>query len=88
MNFRRTTTTAILAVALMALYGCCSDAPRAPLSTMGSPGDITCYSGGKVFYTGRSTGKIDSEIGSDGWYFREQGSGSRIRVSGDCLIRN
>ena len=87
MNFHRTAATAILAVALMAISGC-SDASRAQFSTIGSPGDITCYSGGKVFYTGRSTGKIKSESGSDGWYFQEQGSGSLIRVSGDCLIRN
>lgn len=66
----------------------CTDAQRAQVSTYGSPGEITCYSGGKEIYHGKSTGKIISEKDSDGWYFSEEGSGQLIRVSADCIIRN
>lgn len=66
----------------------CSDAQRAQLGAMGQPGDITCYSGGTVFYHGKSTGKIATEKQSDGWYFQEAGTNNLIRVSGACVIRN
>lgn len=66
----------------------CSDGRMAQFASLGNPGDIVCYSGGKEIYKGRSTGKISTEEGSDGWYFKEEGSGNLIRVSGDCVIRN
>lgn len=66
----------------------CTDASRAQLGSMGTAGHITCYSDGKVFYEGDSTGKISSENNSDGWFFKEKGTDSLIRVSGACLIRN
>lgn len=66
----------------------CSDATRAKITAIGSPGEITCYSGGQVIYHGKSTGKIQTESGSDGWFFLEEGTGKLIRVSGSCVIKN
>ena len=66
----------------------CSDATVAQYTSVGTPGHITCYSGGKVFYEGDSTGKISTEHSSDGWFFKEKSTGNLIRVSGACLIRN
>jgi hypothetical protein len=77
----------ILAYLTLMLVGC-TDAKLKQLTTLGSPGEIKCYSGGKEIYTGKSTGKIATEQGSDGWYFQEAGTNQLVRVSGDCVIRN
>ena len=66
----------------------CTNAKWAQVTSIGSPAEIICYSGGVVFYHGWSTGKVSTEQGSDGWYFQEQGTGRLIRVSGACVIRN
>jgi hypothetical protein len=78
----------LLAVACIALLSGCTDAQWQQVSVLGNAGEITCYSGGKIIYQGKSTGKISTEEGSDGWYFKEDGSGKLIRVSGACVIRN
>lgn len=66
----------------------CTDADRAQWNALGDPGDITCYSGGKVIYEGRSSGKIATEDHSDGWFFKDAATGRLVRVSGDCVIKN
>lgn len=77
----------LLLAGLVVLVGC-TNADIAQTFSYGSPGEVTCYSGGQIIYHGKSTGKIHSESGSDGWYFQEEGSGKLIRVSGACVIRN
>ena len=77
----------IIAIASIALMSC-TDAQRSQWESIGNPGNITCYSGGHVIYSGRSTGKISTESQSDGWYFKEVGTDSLVRVSGDCVIKN
>ena len=72
---------------LFAISGC-SDATISQFTTIGNPAKITCYSGGKVIYSGKSTGKVRTESQSDGWYFKDSASGKLIRVSGDCVIEN
>lgn len=57
-------------------------------AALGSPGHITCYSGGQVIYEGDSTGKILTEEHSDGWFFMDSKTKNLVRVSGDCVIRN
>ena len=66
----------------------CTDAERAQWTTIGTPGHVTCYSGGKVIYDGDSTGKIATENQSDGWFFEDAKTHKLIRVSGDCVIVN
>lgn len=64
----------------------CSDASRAQFGFLGGPADVTCYSGGRVIYVGRSTGKVTS--GGYGLYFQESVSLRVIRVFGACVVRN
>jgi hypothetical protein len=56
------------------------------LAAYGKSRSIKCYSGAKMIYEGRSTGKIKSEAQSDGYYFIEKGSGKLMEVSGNCVI--
>lgn len=77
----------LIVVLVMTLYGC-TDASRAQLGSLGNPGTIECYSGGKAIYIGKSTGKIATEQGSDGWYFNDAATDRLVRVSGDCVIKN
>lgn len=78
----------IFAIVIAASVIGCTNATIAQFKAFGDSGDIVCYSGGVKIYEGRSTGKIRTEQGSDGWYFEEKGSDDLIRVGGDCLIRN
>ena len=75
-------------ILLVALLPGCTCAQMAQITSLGSPGSIQCFSGGKVIYEGRSTGKISTEQGSDGWYFEDSETGKLVRVGGDCLIKN
>ena len=66
----------------------CTDAQWSQVTSLGSQGKITCYSGGHVIYDGVSSGKISTEHSSDGWFFREASTGHLIRISGDCVVIN
>lgn len=78
----------ILIATLMLFSTACTDAELQQYRALGDSGHITCYSGGKVIYDGGSTGKIATESGSDGWFFKDANTGKLVRVSGDCLITN
>lgn len=39
---------------VLALLSGCSDASRAQFGSIGNPAHVTCYSGGKVIYSGNS----------------------------------
>ena len=78
----------ILSLLFLLLAAGCTDAERAAWTALGDPGEITCYSGGVVIYSGRSAGKILTEQGSDGWFLKDVSTGRLVRVSGDCIIRN
>jgi len=77
---------ALVAVGV-ALTGC-TNAEMSQYTSLGSPGEITCYSGNIVIYQGKSTGKILTEKGSDGWYFEDAATRRLVRVSGACVIKN
>jgi hypothetical protein len=64
----------------------CSDGFMGKLDSYGASRSITCYSGGKLIYSGESTGKIQSEANSDGYYFVEKGTKKLVEVSGNCVI--
>lgn len=80
-------TIAALVICLASVTGC-TDAQVSQWTALGEPATVDCYSGGKLIYHGKSTGKVASEKQSDGWLFKEAGSDAQIRVSGDCVIRN
>lgn len=66
----------------------CTDAKQKQWTTLGDPAEVTCYSGGKVIYSGKSTGKVAAEQQSDGWFFVDAATNKLIRVSGDCVVVN
>jgi len=78
----------VLYLILLLVFSGCTNADWAQWGALGSSGHIVCFSGGQKIYEGDSTGKISTEHNSDGWYFQEKGSGSLIRISGTCIIRN
>ena len=78
----------LIATIAVLILSACTDAEMKQFATLGSPGEIVCYSGALEIYRGKSTGKIATEQGSDGWFFQEEGTGKLIRVSGACVIRN
>jgi hypothetical protein len=75
----------VVLVVLLAL-GCNSSQTAKALSVGES--EVTCWSGGQVVYHGWSSGVVEPEATGSGYFFREKGSGSFIRVSGACLFRN
>lgn len=72
-------------VLLLTVIGC-SDGSISKLTSYGESRSIKCYSAEKLIYSGTSTGKIQSEKSSDGYYFREKESGRLMEVSGNCVI--
>lgn len=76
----------ILVIALL-LSGC-TGGQFARLRSLGTSAHVTCYSAGVKYYDGYSTGIVQSEEHSDGYYFNEQGTNDLVTVSGNCLIRH
>lgn len=88
MKLSRTFTGAVLLVGA-ALMGGCSAAERAAFNNLGEPAKVKVYSGGQLVYEGVSKGKIESENGSDGYYFQDiciSGENKLAEVSGDVVI--
>jgi len=78
----------VIALAAFSSLVACSDTDRASIGAIGSPGDIVCYSGGKIIYQGRSTGRIQTVGYSSNWEFKDSTTGKFVHVSGDCVIQN
>lgn len=76
--------TAIYILPLI-LFGC-SNAEWAAFQALGKRHAIKCYSGGVVIYEGATTGKIENENQSDGYFFQDEQTGKLVRVSGNCVI--
>ncbi|WP_232285756.1 hypothetical protein [Crocosphaera chwakensis] len=49
--------------------------------------EISCYSGGKLIYSGKTDGKVFSESNSDGYTFISAEDKKLKEVSGDCVIK-
>ena len=64
----------------------CTDAQRAKIGGLGNEATVKCWSGGQVIYEGMSTGKVQSEADSDGYFFKDKASGKLMEVSGNCVI--
>lgn len=77
----------VLAIVSVLMLSACTDSDISSLESLGHTAQVTCYSGGKVFYDGHSTGKVQTTSQSDGWEFREAKSNQFIRVSGECVVR-
>ena len=71
---------------IVLLMASCTDGQRGKLMSYGSSRTIECYSGTKLIYKGKSSGKISSEQNSDGYFFTESGTGKLMEVSGNCIL--
>lgn len=63
----------------------CSDAERGAFDALGKPRNIKCYSGGQLIYEGTTTGKIENEKNSDGYFFTDS-NGNYIEIKADCIF--
>jgi hypothetical protein len=77
----------VVSIILIMLSGC-TDAYKANWGALGSPADVTCYSGNITTYKGHSTGKVATTQHSDGWEFKDAATQRFVRVSGSCVILN
>ena len=77
----------LLGAFVLSLDGC-SNAEMAQWTALGSDAHIVCYSGTLVTYDGYSSGKVSTEHGSDGWFFKDKKTGHLMRISGACVIEN
>lgn len=64
----------------------CSNANVAAIGAWGKRHDVICYSGGIKIYEGFTTGKVENEEHSDGYYFQDSSTGKFVTVSGNCVI--
>ncbi len=81
---KKLTMTIMVAIALMGVS--CTDAE---LSKIGGYGDeflVEMYSGGQLVRSWVSSGKVLSESGSDGYFFKDKATGKLIEVAGDVVI--
>jgi hypothetical protein len=80
---------AVLSAALLGagMMAGCTDAERAAMAAWGEEAIVLSYSGGKLTYAGISSGKIQSESGSDGYYFNDKCTNNSLaEVGGDVNI--
>ena len=84
MNIRIILSAIIIAI-ILASTGC-TGASMAKLESLGSKHKITLYSGGVAVRTWHSTGYIQNEEHSDGYYFKDDSTGKLVRVSGQIVI--
>lgn len=77
----------IFIISVIFLVSSCTDsAYDAYIGKLNDPAEINCYSGGKLIYSGRSTGAVRNAHQSDGYQFREAKTNRFLEVSGDCVI--
>lgn len=79
-------TTLLAIVAIAAIISGCTDAEFSKFTALGNGASIKCYSGDTLIYDGVSTGKVLSEEGSDGYFFRDSKDDMLKEVSGNCVI--
>lgn len=75
-----------LVIGVLSFNGC-SDATSAAISALGSKHIITLYGcDGKVIQQWTSTGKINNEEHSNGYYFKDEKTGKLVMVDGTVVI--
>lgn len=79
-------TTAIAVVCGGLVCGGCSDANKAAMSAWGKKHRVMLYSGGVKIGQWTTSGKIENESKSDGYYFRDDATGKVVMVDGDVVI--
>lgn len=86
-NTKKLAFAAAAGACLIGTSGCTDAGWSKMTNTFGdSYAHVVCYSGEREIYNGFSTGKVQSEADSDGYYFTEQETGNLKEVSGNCDI--
>ena len=75
----------VLIVAIFVMFSC-TDADMACMGAYGDQARVKCYSGTKLIYDGKSTGKISSAAHSDGYLFKDAATGELVEISGNCVL--
>ena len=70
----------------LAMFSGCTDAQLGKIGALGDSAKVECWSGGKMIYSGVSSGKISSESNSDGYNFVDKETDKFMEVSGNCVI--
>jgi len=78
-------TKSIFICALL-LTTSCTDAELEKLQSLGNEHRVQLYSGGKLVKEWCSTGKVSSQVESDGYYFKDKECDCIVLVSGDVVI--
>lgn len=66
----------------------CTDSMVEKSFNYGNEFKVEMYSGGKLVRSWVSTGKVHTENGSDGYYFKDKSTGKLVEVAGDVVITN
>ena len=66
----------------------CTDAEREKYTNFGNSFKVEMYSGGQLVRTWTTTGKVSSEEGSDGYFFKDSATGKLVEIAGDIVITN
>ena len=77
-------TIALCALALNATG--CSRANYAAASAWGRNHHVQLYSGGKLIGEWETTGKIENEEHSNGYYFQDEKTGKMVMIDGQVII--
>lgn len=76
-----------LIVVILVCMTACRSSQMAQWGALGSDQKITLYSSsGSVIREWVSDGKVSTENGSDGWFFRDRATGKLVRVTGTVVI--
>jgi hypothetical protein len=78
----------VFLLTLSLLIFSCTDSTQEKLFNYGNEFRVEMYSGGQLVRSWTSTGKVSSEEGSDGYYFKDKATGKLVEVSGDVVITN
>lgn len=84
ITFKKVLAAAI-SISIVALSGC-TDAEKAKFTSIGNAARVVCFSGDRKTFDDFSTGKIESEKGSDGYYFVARSTQRLVHVSGACNL--
>jgi hypothetical protein len=77
----------VLLVAVTLFIASCKDATTAQWNSLGKHHIITLYAAnGTPIHTWESTGNVNNEAQSDGWYFENVETGKLVEISGTMTI--
>lgn len=71
---------------LVVILNGCSNADQSAISAWGKKHIVTLYSGGKQIGQWETSGKIENETHSNGYYFKDDLTGKLVMVDGDVVI--